>query len=493
MGSKAPEIEHHDILIIGAGLSGINTAHVVRARMPHRRIAILEKSAQLGGTWNLFKYPGFRSDSYMTSFGLGWYPWRKKDKMASADDIMEYLCEAAEEDGITPLIRFKHKVEGFEFDSEDRKWRLTVDADGTSKVFVANFMIGCTGYYSYDRAMDTVVPGIDDFQGQVVHPQWWPEDLDVTDKKVVLVGSGATAVTVVPELVKTAKSVVQLQRSPSYIMARHRQPPLDKFLHMLLPFSIACYVSHWLEIVLELIGSELLLKFPNLGRKVFADGYKKELPSHIDANVHFNPSYAPFRQRAGMCPEGDYFKALGEDNCEIVTDVIDTVSKTGIKLKSGRSLDADIIITATGLYFQLFDGIKPVVDGKEYDIGKHYVWRGCMTDSLPNAAFIFGYVTSSWTPGANVMAHLVVRLLKTMEDKGADLVVPEIAVGDIDETKLPVDASSNYLVKAADRMPKTTGKGPWYGRKNLWVDTWALWLGSMEEGLRYGGVKDKSV
>lgn len=493
MGSANPEVEHHDILIIGAGLSGINTAHVVRDRMPNRRIAILEKGAQLGGTWNLFKYPGFRSDSYMTSFGFGWYPWTKKDKMASAGDILEYLGEAADMDGITPLIRFKHTAESFEFSSEEKTWRVTVDADGERKVFIANFLMGCTGYYSYDKAMDSAVPGIEDFGGQVVHTQWWQEDLDVTDKKVVIIGSGATTVTVVPELVKTAASVVQLQRSPSHIMARNRQPPLDRLIHFLLPFSLACYVSHWVEIALELIGTEALLAFPNLARKVFKAGYQKELPSHIDADVHFNPSYAPFKQRAGMCPEGDYFKALGRDNCEIVTDVIDTVTKTGIQLNSGRKLDADIIITATGLYFQLFDGIKPIVDGKEYEIGQHYVWRGCMTDGLPNAAFIFGYVTTSWTPGANVMAHLVVKLLKTMETRGAELVVPEIKEEDIDSTHLPVDATSNYLVKAADRMPKTTGKGPWYGRKNIWVDTWALWLGSMDTGLKYGGFKDKSA
>ena len=494
MGSTVDvPVESHDILIVGAGLSGINTAHVLRAQMPHRSITILEKRPVLGGTWNLFRYPGFRSDSYMTSFGLGWYPWTKKHKMAPAGEILEYLGEAADKDGITPLIRFRHMVHGFEWRSDEQKWRLDVDADGVRKTFVANFVLGCMGYYADDKALEAEIPGIDRFGGQVVHTQWWPEGLDYTGKRVILIGSGATAVTVLPELVKDASHVTMLQRSPSYVIAQPRQPPFDWLAHLLLPTSWANVISRWFQTVFEMLITEVLLVFPNVGRKLLIKGAKEYLPDKVDANIHFNPRYNPVEQRLGMCPDGDFFKALHRDNCEIVTDTIETVTKEGVQLTSGRKLDADIIITATGLYFQLFDGLKPIVDSKAIDLGSHYIWRGMMLDSMPNAAFIFGYVTSSWTPGANLMAHLAVKLLKHMEKKGATTVVPQIERKENMPTKLAVDAKSNYFIKAADRMPKTTGEAPWYGRKNLFWDFWALLFSDMEEGLVYGGMKHKNA
>ncbi|KAI6779783.1 FAD-containing monooxygenase-like protein [Emericellopsis cladophorae] len=494
MGS-VPPVEEHDILVLGAGLSGINTAHVLRDRMPHRQITILEKRDQIGGTWNFFKYPGFRTDSYLNAFGLGWYPWTKPYKMASGPEILEYLKEAVDKDGLEPLIRFKHKITGLEFKTEEQKWTLYVDADGKPKTMRANFVVGCMGYYADNKALEADIPGLDRFDGRVVHSQWWPEDLDYKNKRMVLIGSGATAITVIPELVKDAAHVVQLQRSPSYVLSRSTQPIHDWWLHLLLPFTWACLVSRWVESVVELLSTEFLLMCPGIGRKVLMDDMKKQLPADVDPHVHFNPSYGPFQQRLGLCPQGDYFKALHKENCEIVTDHIDTVMEDGILLKSGRNLEADIIVQATGLYFQLFDGIKPRVDGVEIDPGQHYSWRGMALDCMPNAAFIFGYVTSSWTPGANAMAHMVVRLLQTMEKKGAATVVPFIKrTKEVEaQTQLAVSANPGYILKAADRMPKTTGHGPWYGRKNLFVDTMALWFGSMEDGLVYGGFKDKSV
>lgn len=496
MAANMGEVEHHDLLILGAGISGINTAHIIREQFPNRAFTILEKRSCLGGTWSFFKYPGFRSDSYMSSFGFKWYPWKHKHKMALASEILEYIEEAAQKDGIKDFIRFRHEVMGCEWKSEEQKWRVEVNADGTRKTLVAKFILGCTGYYSYDKAFETVIPGLKNFSGQVAHPQWWPEGLDYSGKRIVIIGSGATAVTVLPSLADKAAHVTMLQRSPSFVISRPTQSPLDWVLRLLFPTSWVLWIIWHIDVLLEILGTQALLKFPTIGRYVLTKEAKAMLPEHVDVGVHFNPKYNPFQQRLCMCPDGDFFKALHQDNTEIVTDVIETVTKDGIQLKSGRTLPADIIITATGLYFQLFGGIAPIVDGTPIHPGEHYTWRGCMLDSLPNTAFIMGYVTQSWTPGADIMARQVMNVLKRMEKTGATSVTPTI---DFEREKgapqrLAVDATSSYFVKAADRIPKVTGQGPWYGRTNLVTDMWARWFGSVEDGLVYTeAVKDKDT
>lgn len=479
--------ESHDIIVLGAGLSGINTAHTLRQRLPHRRLTILEARPVLGGTWSFFRYPGFRSDSYMTTFGLQWHPWPHRHKMAAAPQILEYLEDAVDADGLRSHIRFNHKVVGCEWRSSEQQWRLTVEVEQHKTIVIAaNFVIGCTGYYAYDRAFEAAIPGISTFNGQVIHPQWWP-DIDVSGKRVVVVGSGATAVTVVPNLVDKAASVTMLQRSPSYVASRPTTQWVDDLLRMLLPLSWAFWLSWWKDTLWELFITEFLLLFPGFGRWALMSEMKSVLPPDVDVDVHFNPRYGPFQQRLCLCPEGDFFKALRRDNCEIVTDVVETVTGDGILLKSGRKLEADIIVTATGLYFQLLSGMKPVVDGQVIVAGEHCAWRGCMLDSLPNMAFVMGYVTSSWTPGADIMGKIIVRVLAEMERTGSSSVMPvfEPSGKDQQPLKLAVDTTSNYFVKAADRMPKVTGQGPWYGRKNLAVDLWAWCFGSMTEGMRY--------
>lgn len=478
-------VEHHDILILGAGLSGINTAHVLRKELPHRSFTILEKRAVLGGTWSFFKYPGFRSDSYMSSFGFNWYPWRHTRKIAPAGDILQYIEDAARDDGIKKLIRFRHEVLGCEWSSQLHQWRLDVDADGVRKTYFANFILGCTGYYSYEKAFETIIPGIEDFTGTVAHPQWWPEDLDYTNKRVVIIGSGATAVTVLPSIADKAAQVTMLQRSPSFVIPRPTYSYRDIVLRFFLPVMWAHWIIWFLDVLSEILGTQALLKFPGIGRFVLRRRARAELPKDVDVDVHFNPSYNPFQQRLCMCPEGDFFKALHRGNAEVVTDVIDTVTKDGIQLKSGRTLPADIIVTATGLYFQLMGGMTPIVDGQPINVGEQYTWRGCMLESLPNAAFIMGYVTQSWTPGADIMAKTVVKVLRRMDKTGATSVTPRIERTKGMPRQLAVAATSNYFVKAEDRMPKVTNQGPWYGRTNLVVDLWAKWFGSVEHGLEY--------
>ncbi|CAM1504385.1 Fc.00g019760.m01.CDS01 [Cosmosporella sp. VM-42] len=482
----AEPIEHHDIIILGAGLSGINTAHVLGESLPHRPFTILEARPIVGGTWSFFKYPGFRSDSYMTSFGLKWHPWKHRHKMASAEEIVEYIEEAAQKEGLREKIRFQHKVVGCEWRTDEQQWRLDVDVQGKRKIFAANFVISCLGYYSYDKAFQTTIPEIEKFGGQVVHPQWWPEDLDYSDKRIVIIGSGATAITIVPSLVEKAAMVTQLQRSPSFVVSRITHSSIDTFIRMILPLAWAHWVLWWKDTMWEVAITQFLLKFPNAGRSAITKLTKEAVPKDVDVDVHFNPSYNPFQQRLCMCPDGDYFKALHQDNCEIVTDVIDTVTEDGILLKSGKKLPADIIVTATGLYVQLFGGVIPTVDGQPIDPGSHYAWRGCMLDSLPNIAFMMGYITTSWTPGVDLMAKTVMRVLKHMEKTGSTSVMPVFENTDRKSARLAVSATSSYLVKAADRIPKVTGQGVWYGRTNLAVDAWAWMFGSVTEGLLYG-------
>ncbi|KAF4980147.1 hypothetical protein FZEAL_3766 [Fusarium zealandicum] len=487
----AEAAEHHDIVVLGAGLSGINTGHVLTEKLPHRPFTILEAQPAIGGTWRFFRYPGFRSDSYMTSFGLAWHPWRHKHKMAQAGEIVEYLEEAVDAAGLRNKIKLRHRMVRCEWRTEQQNWRLEVDVDGQRKTIVANFVISCLGYYSYDKAFEAVIPGIEGFTGEVVHPQWWPQDLDYSNKPVVVVGSGATAVTLLPSLAEKASMVTMLQRSPSFVASRPNYSWGDAILRFLLPWTWAYWLMYWKDTLYEVFITQFLLAFPDVGRKSIMSAMKEELPKDIDVNVHFNPSYNPFQQRLCLCVEGDFFKALHRDNCEIVTDVIDTVTKDGILLKSGREIPADIIVTATGLYFQLFGGVTPLVDGQPIDAGAFYAWRGCMLESLPNMGFVMGYVTSSWTPGADIMAKTLTRVLKQMEKTGSASVMPFMQNKEDKPRKLAVGATSNYLVKAADRMPKVTGETPWYGRISLPVDYWAWWFGDMTDGLLYSPRQSK--
>ncbi|KAH7156420.1 hypothetical protein EDB81DRAFT_390164 [Dactylonectria macrodidyma] len=484
-------VEHHDIVVLGAGISGIDAAHVLRESLPHRKFAILEARPIIGGTWSFFRYPGFRSDSFMTAFGFKWHAWKHKHKMASAGEIVEYLEEAVDAAGLRSSIRFNHKLLGCEWRTEDQQWHLDVEVNGERKVVTANFVVNCMGYYSYDKAFPVVIPGLDSFEGETVHPQWWPEDLDFTGKRIIVIGSGATAITVVPSLAETAGSVTMLQRSPSFVVSRASSSGIDNFLRLFLPLAWVHWIAWWKDVAYEVIMTQLLLAFPAIARHEITKLTKEAVPKDLDVSIHFNPNYNPFQQRLCMCPDGDFFKALHRDNVELVTDVIDTVTKDGIQLKSGRKLDADIIVTATGLYFQLFSGITPLVDGQPVDVGSHYTWRGCMLDSVPNLAFITGYVTTSWTPGAHIMSKTIVRILKEMKSLGATNVMPVMENKEEAPQRLAFDATSNYFVKAADRIPKITGKGVWYGRHNLVVDTMAWLFGSVTDGLLYSGGEGK--
>lgn len=478
-------IEKHDIVVIGAGLTGINTAHRLKTELSHRALTIVEARDTIGGTWSFFKYPGLRSDSSIRSFGLDWHPWKHPHNIGSGREIYEYLQDAAKADGTLDKIRLRHRVVSCDWSSVEQRWTLLIDADGTKKLYKANFLFSCTGYYSYEKALDSPVPGIENFQGTVVHPQWWPENLDYSGKRVIIIGSGATAVTLLPVMADKVKSITMLQRTPSYVTSMSRTSGFEKFLSFLLPVSWVHWISRTIEVWFEVFITEFFLRYPRLGRFLVTMDLGKKLPKNVDPMVHFNPPYGPFQQRLCMTPDDEFFNALHRDNVEIVTDVVETATKDGLLLKSGRELPADLIVTATGLHIQILNGIYPRVDGKVIDLGQQYAWRGCMIEGVPNASSIFGYVTSSWTPGADAMARLGIRILKQMEKDNASSVVPVIERTEGMPRFLSTNASSSYFIKAADRIPKATGITPYYGRLNLVVDTWALWFGDMRDGLIY--------
>ncbi|KAL2211671.1 putative flavin-binding monooxygenase [Sarocladium strictum] len=482
-------VEDHDIVIIGAGLSGINAAHLLRLQMPHRNFIVLEGREKIGGTWTFFHFPGFRSDSSMSSFGLQWHTWPHQSKVGSGEQIAAYLESAVDaEPGLREKIKLNHKVVALEWESARARWRMDVETGGERKVIDAKFIIGCTGYYDYDQPLEADIPGLSNFGGEVVHTQFWPDTVDVSSKRVAIIGSGATTITVLPELVKTATHVTQVQRSPTYVASIETIAKSEEFLKMFLPLSWVHYFGWWLNTLFELFITEFVLAFPRIARYAVRKDMKAMLPEDIDVDVHFNPKYAPMTQRLCLTPNGEYFDALKQDNCSIVTDEIKTVTEDGIIMQSGQEIPADIIIKATGLRLHLIGGLIPMVDGKPIHSGEKFAWRGCMVSDLPNMAFVIGYVTSTWTPGSDLMSKLIIKLLREMERREATVVVPRISEEEkAGPKKLSVDLTANYIVKAAERVPKVTGKGVWYGRTHLARDTWALLFGDISEGVEFSG------
>ncbi|KAI0000241.1 FAD/NAD(P)-binding domain-containing protein [Xylariaceae sp. FL0662B] len=476
----------YNFIVIGAGLSGVDAAYRLKTQLPDCSYTVLEARDKIGGTWSFFNFPGIRSDSQLTLFGLPWRPWVHEKDMAEARLIREYIEDAAQAEGISEKILFRHRVTGMSWSSDEQRWTLAVDADGTEKECRAKFVIACSGYYDYGKPLQTEIPGIDNFQGTVAHPQFWPPDLDYADKKVVIIGSGATAITLLPEVAKTASHVTMLQRSPSYVLTLPLINPAGAWVKNHLPASIAHSVNWWRCFIQEHLFVFFNLLFPNLARRLIMFLMRMQLPESVPVDIHFNPRYKPFDQRLCMCPDGDFFKALHRDNCDVVTDRIETVTPDGILTTSGVALEADVIVTATGLHVHLLGGITPVVDGKPVDVATSYAWRGAMLTGVPNAGAVIGYTTNSWTLGADASIKLLIKIWKHMRKIGATSVVPVRDQHDaVDNSKPVVSQSSTYFVTAQGRLPRITGESPWYGRKNSVYDHLKLWFGSVTKGLRY--------
>ncbi|ORY55882.1 monooxygenase [Pseudomassariella vexata] len=479
-------MEEHDFIVIGAGLSGIDAGYRLKTELPDCSYTILEARDKIGGTWSFFKFPGIRSDSQLTTFGLPWRPWVHDKDMADGPLILEYIESAAHDEGIDKKIRFRHKVTAANWSSEEQRWTLTVDNEGSTKIFRAKFLFACSGYYDYEKPLQAEIPGLENFQGTVAHPQFWPTGLNYAGKRVVIIGSGATAITLLPVMAKTAGHVTMLQRSPSYVMTLPSVSVVGNWLKQLLPARIAHPLNWWRCFITEQGFSQFCLAFPNAARKLILRLMKQQLPEHVPVDPHFNPRYVPMDQRLCFCPDGDFFKALHRANCDVVTDVIETVTADGILTKSGKLLEADILVTATGLDVRLFGGASTMVDGVPVEIGQQYVWRGCMLTGIPNAGAVIGYTTSSWTLGADACIRLLIQVYKRTVKIGATSAVPTF-----DETthsvvsKPVVGHSSTYFVRARNRLPRITGENPWYGRLNPIYDYWQLWFGSLTRGMKY--------
>ncbi|MAD44242.1 MAG: FAD-containing monooxygenase EthA [Oceanospirillaceae bacterium] len=472
--------EYFDVLIIGAGLSGIGAACHLKQDCPDKSFAILEGREAIGGTWDLFRYPGIRSDSDMFTLGYEFKPWTHPKGIADGSDIRDYINDAADEHQVRPHIRFGHKILSADWNSDQALWYLTAELnDGQKKTFTCNYLISCTGYYSYEEGFTPEFNGRENFSGDIIHPQFWPQDYDYKDKNIVVIGSGATAVTLVPALTDKAAHVTMLQRSPSYVISVPQQDPMVALLRKILPQTWAYRIIRGRNISITLALYNFCKKFPHAARRLLQWGVKNSLPDSFDMK-HFYPDYNPWDQRLCAVPEGDMFKAMSAGKASVVTDHIDHFTADGVQLKSGKILPADTIITATGLRVQMFGNIQVSVDGENFIPNQSMSYRGVMFENLPNLAMIFGYTNSSWTLKADLIARWVCRLLHAMDKKGARQVTPRCHTQGMQ--RLPfINMKSGYIARVKDEIPQQGDQRPWKLYQNYFADMVQLRLASMDD------------
>ena len=461
---------HLDVLIVGAGLSGIDAAVNISKAFPARSYALLEQRGELGGTWSLFKYPGIRSDSDMFTLGFNFKPWDGKDAIADGPDILRYLRETAAEYGVEDKIRYHRKATRYEWSSDDRRWTVTVENTETGEIetLTCDFLFSTSGYYNYDAGYTPDWPGFDDFEGQVVHPQHWPDDLDYTGKRVVVIGSGATAVTLIPSMARDAGHITMLQRTPTYIVSQPKIDPIAQTLRKTLPKAVAAKLIRARYETVTIGFYEFCRRNPKAAKAILKRWAKVHLPDDFDYDKHLTPPYAPWDQRLCVVPGADLFRAIHSHKVDIVTDHIERFTKTGIVLKSGQELEADIVVTATGLDVVALGGAEFVVDGKEVDLGSTYTYKALMLSEVPNFAFIVGYSNASWTLKADLVCEYVVRLLDYMDQHNFKVVVPRHEDGLSPAPML--DLTSGYLQRAAGRLPIAGDRDPWRLKHNYFFD-----------------------
>jgi monooxygenase len=451
---------HVDVLIVGAGLSGIGAARHLQMLCPGKTFAILEARDRMGGTWDLFRYPGVRSDSDMYTLGYSFKPWLDPKAIADGPAILAYIHETAAESGIDQFIHYGERVTAADWSSKTAVWTITAKTTWT-----CSFLYNCAGYYDYAAGYTPDLPGRDHYKGTVIHPQLWPENLDYADKRVVVIGSGATAVTLVPAMAKTAAHVTMLQRSPTYIMTRPSRDKIADWLRAKLPASSAYAITRWKNVLLGMGFFAYTRAFPNHAKKLMVAGAAKQV-KNIPADPHFTPTYNPWDQRVCLVPDGDLFEVLRDGSAEIVTDHIETFTEHGIKLKSGRELEADIVITATGLKVQLFGGAKLVVDGVPIDPADSMIYKGSMLSGVPNFAFAVGYTNASWTLKVDLTSTYVCRMIAYLDERRYREVRPR---RDPDMPEIPLfDFKSGYVTRALAQMPRQGERMPWRLYQN-WV------------------------
>lgn len=471
--------EHLDVLIVGAGISGISTAYYLQTRCPQKSFALLEGREAMGGTWDLFRYPGVRSDSDMHTLGYSFRPWKDAKVIADGPAILQYIRETAAVFGIDRRIRFNHRVRRATWSSVDAQWTVETvrGPEQESVYFTCNFLCMCTGYYDYEQGYTPVWPGIEQFSGRVVHPQQWPEDLDYTGKQVLVIGSGATAVTLVPAMAEQAEHVTMVQRSPTYIVARPSEVTRTRGL---LSGKFAHRLARWQSILFGIYFYSLTRRRPEATKQAILRMVREQLGDDYDIQTHFAPAYNPWDQRLCLAPDGDFFAAIRSGKVSVVTDHIDTFTEKGIRLRSGDELTADVIVTATGLNMRIMNGVQLVVDDVPVDLAKTFIYKGTMYRDIPNLASAFGYVNASWTLKCELIAQHICRLLNYMDRHAYTQCTPRLRETAIAEEPM-MGLTSGYMQRARDTMPRQSTQTPWKMHQNYLHDVLSLRLSTVND------------
>ncbi|HUD51392.1 NAD(P)/FAD-dependent oxidoreductase [Parvibaculum sp.] len=477
-------IEHRDVLIVGAGISGIGAGYHLQTNCPDKTYAILEGRETLGGTWDLFRYPGIRSDSDMYTLGYSFKPWTEAKAIADGPSILNYLRETAREYGIDRHIRFGHYVKRASWSTQDARWTVEVERGPAKELarFTCNFLFMCSGYYNYAEGYTPDFAGTDRFRGRIVHPQKWTPDIDYAGKRVVVIGSGATAVTLVPEMAKTAAHVTMLQRSPTYIVSRPAEDGFANWLRRYLPAKLAYGITRWKNVLFGMYFYRLCKRSPQGVKDWILKQVREQLGSDYDVDTHFTPSYNPWDQRLCLVPNGDLFEAIKSKRASVVTDRIETFTEKGLKLQSGAELEADLIVTATGLNLQVLSDLDITIDGAHVDLSKTMNYKGMMYSDVPNLASSFGYTNASWTLKCDLTCEYVCRLLNHMDRTGTRQCTPRQTDPSV-EPEPWLDFSSGYVQRSIDKFPKQGSKAPWKLYQNYALDIVSLKFGKVDDGV----------
>ena len=471
---------HKDIIVVGAGISGIAAGYNLQKSCPNKSFSILEGRSSLGGTWDLFKYPGVRSDSDMHTLGFRFKPWIHKKSIADGPSILEYLNETVDEYNLREKISFNQKVISSNWSSDKSVWELKVLSNGDEISMTCNFLFLCGGYYSYDKPFMPEFPNQEEFQGRLIHPQFWDESLDYSNKKVIVIGSGATAVTLVPAIAKKAEHVTMLQRSPSYVISGPGEDSWSNFLNKILPTRFTYFLIRWKNILRTSLGFYLSRKYPNWIKKRIIDLVREELGQDYDVEKHFTPRYNPWDQRMCLVPDSDLFASIREEKASVVTDVIKSFNKDGILVESGEQINADIIVSATGIEINILNDINVSVDDEKVVANNKLAYKGMMLSGVPNLAFTFGYVNASWTLRADLTCEYVCRLLNQMDKQKVSICLPEEdSLAKVDDEY--IDFTSGYVQRALDIMPKQGTKAPWRNYQNYLKDIFLVRLFSIKD------------
>jgi monooxygenase len=479
--------EYFDVVIVGAGLSGIGAAYHLQDLCPGKNYVILEARASTGGTWDLFRYPGIRSDSDMHTLGYDFKPWRETKAIADGPSILRYVRETAAENGIDRHIRFHHRMTRAGWSTSDASWTIEVERTdtGESDTIRCNFILMCAGYYSYEQGYTPEFKGRERFEGDIIHPQKWPEDYDYRGKRVIVIGSGATAMTLIPEMAKEAAHVVMVQRSPTYVISRPDKDVLANLLRRILPAKIAYAITRWKNIRLQQLLYRRTRTDPERIKNWLLKHVRKELGPDYDVEKHFTPYYNPWDQRLCLIPNDDLFHAIRSGKASVVTDYIETFTETGLSLQSGEELEGDTIITATGLNLVLLGGAKFDVDGRPVDFSDTFSYKGMMYSDVPNLVTTFGYINASWTLHADLIAEFTCRLIDHMDEKGFRQCTPRLRESDADMRELPWigEFSSGYIQRMMHLFPKQGDRQPWINTQNYYEDRMLIRRGPIEDGV----------